>query len=56
MWMTKIRTETVNHLLQWTNMSLSALLVLAAIVIVGIAMLPAHEWLKAIVLAYIVLP
>lgn len=56
MWMTQIRQQTVNQLVKWANVSLSTLLIVAAIVIVGIAMLPDHEGLKAIILAYIILP
>lgn len=51
-----IKEKTIANLVKWTDMSLSALLVVGAIVIVGIALMPDHEVFKAIVLAYIIFP
>lgn len=56
MWMTQIRQETIKRLVSFTDLSLSALLILGAIIIVGIGLLPGHEMFKAIVLAYIIFP
>ena len=54
--LTKIKQQTINNLLKWTDLSLTALLVLGAVIILGIALMPDHEWFKAIVLAYIIFP
>jgi len=40
----------------WPNATLSIALIAAAIVIIGVALLPLHPLFKAIVLAYVVLP
>lgn len=40
----------------WPNATLSIALLCAAVVIIGIALLPLHPIFKAIVLAYVVLP
>lgn len=48
--------ELARKLLQNSDMILSILLLIAAAIIAVIAVSPVNKWLKAIVLAYVILP